>query len=176
LASINALTVFALNGTAASPIGAFDATPDDVSPVAVTLSPDVLELAPGVTQNVTAIFSLQKFDSSRVPAYSGYIVVNSSAQGDGGALQIPFMGVAADMSKLPLFDTTGGFPTLSPLATAPNGTIWTDDSAVFSLNKPDFPAINVAMFFPSRVLKLDVLPGDPGAPTNGTASVINGVR
>ena len=114
---------------------------DQQTPVAVTLSPNVLELAPGASGNFTAIFSLNDgFDSSRVPVYSGYITVSSSAEADGGDLTIPFMGVAVDMTTLPLFNDTNQ-PFTTSEAQAPNGIIAGDGSTVFTMQGEDLPTV-----------------------------------
>lgn len=173
LSSISAITEFAF-GTSGGLVGAFDGNPDEGPQVSITLSPNLLELPPGASGNFTAVFELSsEFDPSRVPVYSGYIMVYSSAQADAVqaptvALQIPYMGVATDVSQLTLFNTTGGFPSLTSLATAPHNTITADDSVVFSMNGTDIPAVNIALVFPSRVVELDVLPGDPNGPSNET--------
>jgi hypothetical protein len=132
------------------------------------LSPNILELAPGASGNFTAIFSLNDgFDLSRVPVYSGYITVSSSAEADGGDLTIPFMGLAVDMTTLPLFNDTNQ-PFTTSLAQAPNGTIADDGSTVFTMQGNDLPAVDVGLTFPSRVVRLDVLPADIDAQTNTT--------
>lgn len=125
-------------------------------------------LAPGASANFTATFSLNNgFDSSRVPVYSGYITVSSSAEADGGGLTIPFMGVAVDMTTLPLFNDTGQ-PFTTSEATAPNDTIADDGSTVFTMQGEDQPAVNVGLTFPTRVMRVDVLPVNVDAQTDTT--------
>lgn len=132
------------------------------------MSPTVLEVAPGVTENITATFSLQNgFDTSRVPVYSGYIHVSSSAEADNGALTVPFLGVAVDMTTLPLFNDTDQ-PSTGSMAKPRNETIADDGSTVFSMVGKDVPTVNVALTFPSRVVRVDVLPVDLDTPTDFT--------
>ena len=165
------MTEFAFNNSLQS-IGEFDAHPNE-SPVNITLTPNVLEVQAGASGNFTATFTLRNdADASRVPVYSGYIIVASSAEEDGGALHIPFLGVATDMSTLPIFNTTSGFPTLTSFAIAPNGTIPANNSVVFSMNGSDIPCINLDLEFPSRILTLQVLPGDSNAQLNNTNTTI----
>jgi hypothetical protein len=169
---LNAATVYALENVG-GPVALFPLTVDDNSPVLLTLSPESLVLQPGATGNFTAVFSLQDgFDPSLVPVYSGYITINSSAAADYGGLHVPFLGVATDVSTLPILNTTGGLPTLSPLG-APNETITESTTAIFSMNGTDFPAVNIALVFPSRVLRLDVLPSDPNEQTDLSFAGLN---
>ena len=86
---------------------------------------------------------------------------------DGGVLTIPFMGVAADMTTLPLFNATSQ-PFTTSTAHAPNDTIADDGSTVFSMQGEDTPAVNFGLTFPSRVVRLDVLPVNLDAATNTT--------
>ena len=124
-------------------------------------------LAPGASANFTATFSLNNgFDSSRVPVYSGYITVSSSAEADGGGLTIPFMGVAVDMTTLPLFNDTS--QPFTSEANAPNDTIADDGSTVFTMQGEDQPAVNVGLTFPTRVMRVDVLPVNVDAQTDTT--------
>lgn len=132
------------------------------------MSPSVLTIAPGVSANFTATFALNDgFDSSRVPVYSGYISVSSSAEADGGVLTIPFMGVAVNMTSLPLFNDTSQ-PFTTSQANAPNDTIADDGSTIFTMQGEDIPAVNVALTFPSRVARLDILPVNLDTQTNTT--------
>src|SRR5271170_6487469 len=103
------------------PITAFPPILVNSTPISVGFSPPTLEVQPGQSANVTVTFQLApNFDESGVPVYSGWLLVNSSAPEDGGALQIPFLGVATNMSSLPIFDTLQGFPSLTTAANAPN--------------------------------------------------------
>jgi hypothetical protein len=125
-------------------------------------------VTPRASSNVTATFSLNNgFDSSRVPVYSGYIAVSSSAEADGGVLTIPFMGVAVDMTSLPLFNGTSE-PFTTSQANAPNDKIADDGSSVFTMQGEDRPAVNVGLTFPSRVARLDILPVNFDTQTNTT--------
>jgi Subtilase family/Fn3-like domain len=131
------------------------------TPISVGFSPPTLQVQPGQSANVTLTFVLApNFDETGVPVYSGWVLVNSSASEDGGALQIPFLGVATNMSSLPILDTLQGFPSLTTAANAPNNSI-TTDGAVFTLtNLSTTPSLNYQFVFGPRILRIDALPGD----------------
>jgi hypothetical protein len=77
------------------------------------------------------------------------------------------MGVAVNMTSLPLLNDTSQ-PFTTSQATAPNDTIADDGSTVFTMQGKDLPTINVALTFPSRVARLDVLPVSLDTQTNTT--------
>jgi hypothetical protein len=138
--SVNAATAYALSSVG-SDIAQFPPLLDPASPISVSLSASSVTVKPGITVNITATFSINEtFDQSLIPVYSGYIIVNSSAPSDYGNLNIPFMGVGANLSTQDVLDTTAGFPSATPSGT----------------------------WFPSRLFRLDLLPADPSAPVNST--------
>ena len=170
--SINAATAYGINNTNGQ-ISFFPPQLDNNTPVSVTISPNTIDLEPGKSTNVTATFTLNtSFNSSQVPVYSGWLVVNSSAPGDGGTLRIPYMGVATNMLSLPLYYTSPRFPSLTTSANAPNNSIMVD-GAVFTLaNDSSTPCINVFLLFGPRTLRMDVLPGVGNtAPTSDFAGL-----
>jgi hypothetical protein len=132
------------------------------SPISVSISPNIVELDPGKSVNVTATFILKNFNGSELPVYSGWILVNSSAPEDGGTLQIPFMGVATSMFSLPIYDTSIQMPWLSTVANA--GLDYppiTTDGSIFSLtNDSTTPSVNCIFLFGPRVLRMDILLGN----------------
>jgi hypothetical protein len=174
--SVNAATAYALSSVG-SDITQFPPLLDPASPISVSLSASNVTVKPGITVNITATFSLNEtFDQSLIPVYSGYIIVNSSAPGDYGNLNIPFMGVGANLSTQDVLDTTAGFPSVTPSGTsstlpgiAPNGSITSSAITSFDMsNANDTPVFNYALRFPSRRVRLDLLPADPSAPVNST--------
>lgn len=170
--SVSAGTVYVLDSQGEAP-ALFPPPIDSSTQVSISIQPETLELEPGTSGNFTATFALTNVTNpDLVPIYSGYIIVASSSPADGGALQIPFQGVATSMQSLPLFNTTSGLPNLTPSSTSPNGTI-TSDGHVFTMNGFDVPSVNFGLFFPTRVFRLDVLPGDPNAPGNITVAGLN---
>lgn len=136
---------------------------DGSSLVSVSITPWSLQLSPGETGIVTAVFDLATgFDAHLLPVYSGFITVQSSAPGDMGTLQIPFMGVAFNMTTLPDFDVQSGFPQFTGGSALDNGTVIVANGAVFTMNVAtnDFPTIINRLLFGSRVVRLDVLPAN----------------
>ena len=79
-----------------------------------------------------------------------------------GTLQIPFMGVAFNMTTLPAFDEQSGFPKFTSSAAALNGSVIATNGSVFTMNPVtiDFPTIVNRLLFGSRIVRLDVLPPD----------------
>ena len=174
--SVNAATAYALSSVG-SDIAQFPPLLDPASPISVSLSASSVTVKPGITVNITATFSINEtFDQSLIPVYSGYIIVNSSAPSDYGNLNIPFMGVGANLSTQDVLDTTAGFPSVTPSGTsatppgiAPNGSITSSTITSFDMsNANDTPVFNYALRFPSRRVRLDLLPADPSAPVNST--------
>lgn len=99
----------------AGPITGFPPIFQNNTPISVGFSPPTLHVQPGQSANVILTFTLApNFDETGVPVYSGWVLVNSSAPENGGALQIPFLGVATNMSSLPILDTLG--PPRIPLS------------------------------------------------------------
>lgn len=168
--SINAATVFGFTNNT-DQISSFPPQLNNDTPISVAISPGTLQLQPGTSGNFTATFTLnQNFDRSRLPIYSGWLVVNSSAPGDGGALQIPFMGVATSMSSLPLFNESGGMPSLTTLADSPDNLIAIDGTVFTLTNASTTPCINWELIFGPRVFRVDVLPGEGN--TAGTTEFV----
>jgi hypothetical protein len=166
--SINAATAYALPN-ATGDIAAFPPALDTATPVTVSLSPLSVTVEPGDSANLTAVFSLNdQFNQSLIPVYSGYIVVSSSAPSDGGSLNIPFMGVAANLSTLDLFDTTSIFPSVTPDSIDPQGAINDSTLTTFSMVGGDTPVFNVALRFPTQNFRLDVVAADSSTPPNST--------
>jgi len=155
-----AATVYTLSSNVTGIPSLFPPVIDNSSLISVSICPLCLQLGPQSSGNISVLFQLASdIDKSLVPVYSGYILIQSSSVADGGTLQVPFMGVAANMTTLRLFNTANGFPTLRSFATTDNRTI-TSNGTVFSLNTQDIPAVAVELLLPTRVLRLDVLPGD----------------
>ena len=174
--SVNAATAYALSSFG-SDIAQFPPQLDLTSPISVSLSASSVTVTPGTTVNITATFSFNEtFDQTLIPVYSGYIIVNSSAPDDYGSLNIPFMGVGANLSSQDILDTTAGFPSVTPSGTsatppgiAPNGSITSSAIATFDMsNVNDTPVFNYALRFPCRRVRLDLLPADPSAPVKST--------
>jgi Subtilase family/Fn3-like domain len=157
---LNAPTTYGFPNTT-GPITAFPPRFQNDTPISVGFSPPTLEVQPGQSANVTITFTLApNFDETGVPVYSGWILVNSSVSEDGGVLQMPFLGVATNMSSLPILDTLQGFPSLTTAANSPNSSI-TTDGAVFTLtNLSTTPSINYEFVFGPRILRIDAVPGD----------------
>lgn len=157
LGVIHAATALVLNP--GQLIAAFPPTINIAPIVSVNLSSTTLQLAPGAAANVTAQFtySLQDVDPALLPVYSGYITVQSTAPGDNGGLQIPFLGTAFNMTSLSIFDRSGGLPGFT--GTAHNGTYFAADGTVFTMKNNDFPQIDFRLLFGTRILQMDALPG-----------------
>lgn len=122
------------------------------------------KVEPGHSATVIAQFCLKyDFDRSLVPLYSEFIGIHSS--GDERKYQVPFAGVAYDVTTLPIFDKSNGLPAFARLSDAsPTITnVITDDGAVFTLNAAvdDLPAVDISFFMGTRVLRLELLPSDP---------------
>jgi hypothetical protein len=131
--------------------------------VSISITPSSLQLSPGDSGKVTAVFTyVGGFDAHLLPVYSGFITVQSSAASDMGTLQIPFMGVAFNMTTLPAFDVQSGFPVFTSGAASLNGSVIATNGSVFTMNPVtnDFPTIVNRLLFGSRILRLDVLPPD----------------
>jgi hypothetical protein len=155
------------------PITGFPPIFQNNTPISVGVSPPTLDVQPGQSANVALTFTLApNFDETGVSVYSGWVLVNSSAPEDGGALQIPFLGVATNMSSLPILDTLQGFPSLTTAANSPNNSI-TTDGAVFTLtNLSTNPSLNYQFIFGPRIVRIDALPGDGNsAPTTDFAAL-----
>jgi Fn3-like domain len=162
LSIVHAATVLTLNDSTTGLPSQFPPAIEDSELVSVIFSPSSLQLGPQSVGNVTVNFSLvSDIDELLVPVYSGYVLVRSSSIADGGSLQIPFMGVAANMTTLELFNTSLGLPTLRSFAPSDNRFI-TADGSVFSMNTTilDIPTIALELSLPSRMLRLDILPAD----------------
>ena len=143
---------------------------DTASPVSISLSATNVTVAPGGSFNLSVTFSLNEtFDQTLIPVYSGFIIVNSSAPKDYGNLNIPFMGVGANLSTQDVLDTTVGLPSVTPFGIAPNGSITSSAISTFDMsNSNDTPVLNYALRFPSRRVRVDLLPAAPFLPANST--------
>ena len=156
--------------------GAVDLFPpriDKQKAVTVTLTPPTLQLGPGQTGTLRVDFTPATMDTTLVPVYSGFITVQSSATIDG-TLQIPYAGVAFNMTTLPIFDT--GFPAFTRASATSSDDIISTDGAVFTMDveKSDLPAFAVRLFMGTRVLRMDLLPASPSEITGTT--LIAGLR
>jgi hypothetical protein len=174
--SVNAATAYALSNVG-SDIEQFPPQLDPASPVSVSLSPPNVTVQPGQSVNITVTFSFNEtFDQTLIPVYSGYIIVNSSAPGDYGNLNVPFMGVGANLATQDVLDTTAGFPSVTPSGSevtlpgiAPNGSITSSAITTFDMsNVNDTPVLNYALRFPSRRVRVDLLPANASSPANST--------
>jgi len=167
--SVNAATAYTLSSVG-SDIAPFPPTLDPASPISISLSATNATVPAGQSFNLTVTFALNEtFNQSLIPVYSGFIIVDSSAPNDYGNLNIPFMGVAANLSTQDVLDTSSGFPSVTPLGIAPNGSISSSAIATFDMsNANDTPVLNYALRFPSGRLRVDLLPADPSTPVNST--------
>jgi hypothetical protein len=154
-------------------VALFPPTVDESEAVSIVLTPQMLQLAPGESGTFTAAFKLVPgFDICHVPLYSGFITVKSSAEEGCTPYQIPFAGLAYNVTSLPIFDTAHGFPIFTRLsAKTPSELILTDD-AIFTMDPEtnDFPVIYIQLLMGSRVVRMDLLPSSP-ADTVGTTQV-----
>jgi len=155
LGFIHAATTYVFNSS--QQIAPFPPTIDTSPIVDINISATMFSLSPGASTNVTVQFTPQLVNPILLPIYSGYITVASTASGDHGSLQIPFLGAAFNMTTLPIYDRNG-FPQFTSVAL--NTTI-TSDGTVFSMSstKNDFPQINFRLLSGTRILRMDVLPG-----------------
>lgn len=172
---VNAATVYALGSNTTEIPSLFPPLVDASQLVTVSFSEQSVQLQPGASGSVTVTFCLiDNVDVSLLPIYSGYLTINSTATSDGGALQIPVLGVATNMTTQQLFDKAQGFPIFQSFNPADNRTI-TADGATFTLNTTtlDLPAIVVRLLLPTRVLRVDVLPPND---SNSNATVFAGLK
>lgn len=154
LGFIHAATTYVFNSS--QQIAPFPPTIDTSPIVDINISATMFSLDPGASTNVTVQFIPQLVNPILLPIYSGYITVESTASGDYGSLQIPFLGAAFNMTTLPIYDRND-FPQFTSVAL--NRAI-TSDGAVFSMSatRNDFPQINFRLLFGTRILRMDVLP------------------
>lgn len=123
-------------------------------------------------------------DGSRLPVYSGYIVINGS---DSSALSLPYMGVAGSMKSTALLDasktyltstlasdsenSTSVAPALAPGRTFLLPPIGASNDTEFQANITDYPLLQWSLFMGSAVVRLDVVPVSVPTETNITESL-----
>jgi hypothetical protein len=148
-----------------APLAQFPPPIDTSSFVSVSFSPQVLELFPGASGNLTAVFSLlNDIDEPLMPVYSGYITLSATDDSDTETFQIPYMGVASNMTVHRTLGTSADFPVLvGGNKTLPANI--TNPTSVFTMSGDDQPAVAFQLYLPSRVVRLLVLP-----PPNSTAA------
>jgi hypothetical protein len=151
----------------------FPPTLDDSQLIGVTLSRKSLHLKANTSGTFEVDFSLpEAVDESLIPIYSGSVRVRSSRMEDGPFLQIPFMGIAANMTTQRIFDTSNGFPIFR--SEKDNETITSDGALVsMDLTDLDLPALVFRLLLPTRVLMVNVLPPDQA---NSNATIFAGLR
>lgn len=131
-----------------------------------------------VTVNCTPPTGL---DASRLPVYSGWIVLNGSDSSSG--LSLPYQGVVGSMNSATVLDANGTFlsGTLDN-ATATNSTTTggrrfllpppgRSNDTEFAANATDYPLVTVSLAMGSPIVRIDVVPLDVPAGTNTSESV-----
>ena len=154
-------------------VALFPPTVDASEDVSVTITPQTLNLGAGESRNVTVVFNVrQGIDISEIPLVSGWVAVHSSAPADGGTFRIPYIGVLANMTAMPIFNRVDGYPCFTGTSDQKTGTNITSNGAVFTMDSTtlDYPAFNISFLFGTSVVRIDLLPGDP-ATTEGTTLV-----
>lgn len=171
----NAATVYALSSNVTGIPSLFPPQLDDSQIFDISFSSSSLSLDAHDSVSVEVGFTLRDgVDESLIPIYSGSIQIQSSAPGDGTVLQVPYMGVAANMTAQQLFDVAEGFPIFRSENPLDDRDI-TSDGAIFTMNLTtlDIPAVIIRLLLPTRVLLVDILPPDP---TDSNATVFAGLE
>lgn len=117
-------------------------------------------------------------DSTRLPVYSGYVVINGS---DSSALSLPYMGVAGSMKAATVLDPEATYLTGSEVINAtavgagrtfylpPAGA---SNDTTFQSNSTEYPRFQFALAMGSALIRLEVSPvGEAPAGTNVTQSL-----
>jgi len=153
----------------------------------LSFSSSSVVLAPGASTSVTVTFAAPSgLDPGRLPWYSGYLTINSTAT----ALRIPYAGVLGSLHSAP-----GIYPANS--TNSPGNTYlgtWSNNpieevpaNTTFTISRPSgppnqgepprnisFPASVVTRKLATTYLRLDVLPVEVNGPLN--TSVVLGVE
>ncbi|KAE8229355.1 hypothetical protein CF326_g5676 [Tilletia indica] len=74
--------------------------PQNKDQATVTATPSQFTVAPGQSKTVTVTFKAPKSNQETMPLFSGYITFKSNEE--SGNLNVPYLGVAAKMSELPV--------------------------------------------------------------------------
>ncbi|KAH8882151.1 putative minor extracellular protease vpr [Thozetella sp. PMI_491] len=118
--------------------------------------PNTFTLAPGETKTAKVSFNYpQGLDASRLPLYSGKVLVKGS---NGESLGLPYLGLAADLHKDlgTMFQYPAGFPTLTstrkktPIAQKANFTFNLDPAV------QDFPNLYERLQYATTELRWDI--------------------
>ncbi|KAJ4327381.1 hypothetical protein N0V84_002152 [Fusarium piperis] len=131
------------------------AAPQKINPQ-ISLPDSKITIQPGETKSAKISFKAPAgLDGSRLPLYSGKIVITGS---NGESLGVPFMGLASDLEKDvgDLFEYPIGFPTMTstrqeiPMSEKSNFTFDLDPEV------QDFPAVYSRIGFATRELRWDI--------------------
>ncbi|KAI1315512.1 hypothetical protein EDD11_000693 [Mortierella claussenii] len=97
------------NGTNTFPFGTPEVEADYAT---VQFSQNQVKLGAGKSAKITLTFKEPKKGSAaHWPIYSGYVVATPKTKG-GVAVHVPYTGVKGDIRKVPIMDTSLGFPVL----------------------------------------------------------------
>lgn len=175
---VNAATAYTLTAGSIFP----DVFPNELTTTGGSLSFDVespFTIAAGerkvISVNCTPPVGL---DASRLPVYSGYVVINGS---DSSSLSLPYQGVAGSMKSATVLAKNGTFLS-STLAEANTTAVAAGRKFVlppqgrsndtqFAPNGTDYPLVTLSLAMGSAMIRIDVVPVDVPAGTNTTESV-----
>ncbi|SCV70345.1 BQ2448_1739 [Microbotryum intermedium] len=184
--SIASQTLAMYNKSATSEIIPSTSPPVIHGSARVTFEPRQLTIAAGRTATFIVYIQQPVFNSKnlpRIPAYGGWIIIN--AQGDPvDTYHVPYFGVGADLSTVPILDTTSSFaaskynfPALKyPFLVAGNGNdsssypnvphdrILLDMNKVTSLSRQQGVNIVYRMAMSSARVYFDVVPAHISQP------------
>ncbi|KAK0522746.1 hypothetical protein OC834_006159 [Tilletia horrida] len=101
---------------------------------AVRITPDRFSLAPGTSQAVQIDITPPASDLVNLPIYSGF--VSATSDQPYGSINVPYLGVAADMGAYPVFEVRR-----PPALYDGKGNMVKEDGRVFNLTDGDVPTV-----------------------------------
>ena len=128
----------------------------------LSFSSDKITIPGGGQALVTVIPTAPTLDASRLPVFGGYIALNAT---NGDLLSLPYIGSAGSLFKSGIFREGDGAYIQTGF-----GIMVANESFVLpKTGEPDFsrpvPMPTISLCFDTRIVRIDVIPLDPGANT-----------
>ncbi|KAK0523902.1 hypothetical protein OC842_005999 [Tilletia horrida] len=157
LAHLPAGTVYTFDDSNKNIINTGYIIPYNKDQAQVSFDPASFSVAAGQSQSVTVKIQHPNDAQGTLPVYSGYVQLQSSA--DIGSVNVPYIGVAGAMSKVPIFNaTTNEDGNQLPVLVGANQTVIKDDNQVFTLADSDnSPSLQWQVVLGSKLVYIDLV-------------------